>query len=133
MINMNQKDLKIKNDMLAKISALKASIDALKITDGKEYKELLKSNEKILEKVEAEYNKFMNKAENDRKAEVKRRQEESQKLIRDEIAFVGKYLAHVAKLKLGERPDEEMLIRFNIIKRKPHVLTHLRGMKLKGL
>ena len=130
---MNQKDLKIKNDMLAKISALKASIDALKITDGKEYKELLKSNEKILEKVEAEYNKFMNKAENDRKAEVKRRQEESQKLIRDEIAFVGKYLAHVAKLKLGERPDEEMLIRFNIIKRKPHVLTHLRGMKLKGL
>jgi hypothetical protein len=133
MIDMNQKDLKIKNDMLAKISALRASIEALKITDGKEYKELLKSNEKILKKVEDEYNKFMDKSEKNRLAEIKRKQDEGQKIIKDEIAFVGEYLAYVSKLKLGERPKEEMLIRFNIIKRKPHVLTHLRNMKLKGL
>ena len=130
---MNQKDLKIKNDMLAKISALRASIDVLKITDGKEYKELLKSNEKILEKVEAEYKKFMASAEKDRLAEIKRKQEEGQKIIKDEIAFVGEYFNYIAKLKLGERPKEEMLVRFNGIKRKAHVLTHLRNMKLKGL
>jgi hypothetical protein len=130
---MNQTDLKIKNDMLAKISALKASIDALKITNGKEYKELLKSNEKILEEVEAEYKKFMAKAEKDRLAEIKRKQEEGQKLIQDEIVFIGKYLAHLSKLKLGERPDEKMLIQFNAMKRKAHVLTHLRNMKLKSL
>lgn len=130
---MNQEDLKIKNDMLAKISALRASIDALKITDGKEYKELLKSNEKILEKVEVEYKKFMDKSEKDKLAEIKRRQAEGQKLIKDEIAFVGEYLAYISKLKLGERPEEKMLARFNVIKRKAHVLTHLRNMKLKGL
>lgn len=132
-IDMDQASLKIKNDMLAKISALKASIDALKITEGKEYKELLKSNEAILEKVEAEYTVFMSKVEKERLAEIKRKQEEGQKLIKDEIAFVGKYLNHVAKLKLGERPSEEMLAKFNVIKRKAHVLTHLRNMKLKGL
>lgn len=130
---MNQKDLQVKNDMLAKISALRASIDALKITDGKEYKELLKSNEKILEKVEAEYKKFMDKAEKDRVAEIKRKQDEGQKIIHDDIAFVGKYFNHVAKLKLGERPEEEMLRLFNIVKRKPHVINHLRNMKMKGL
>ena len=130
---MNQEDLKIKNDMLAKISALKASIDALKITEGKEYKELLKSNEAILEKVEAEYAAFMSKVEKDRVAELKRKQNESQKLLKDDIVFVGKYFAHLSKLKLGERPDEEMLVRFNAIKRKAHVVSHLRNMKLKGL
>ena len=130
---MNQKDLQTKNDMLAKISALKASIDALKITDGKEYKELLKSNEKILEEVEAKYKKFMEKVEKDRLAELKRKQEESQQLIKDEIVFVGKYLAHLSKLKHGQRPSEEMLSQFVKIKRKPHVISHLRNMKLKGL
>lgn len=130
---MNQDDLKIKNDMLAKISALKASIDALKITDGKEYKELLKSNEKILEEVEAEYKKFMDKVEKDRMAEIKRKQAESQKLLKEDIVFLGKYFAHLSKLKLGEHPSEEMLTQFNAIKRKAHVVRHLRDMKLKGL
>lgn len=130
---MNQKDLQTKNDMLAKISALKASIDALKITDGKEYKELLKSNEKILEEVEAEYKKFMEKVEKDRLAEIKRKQDEGQKLIKDEIIFVSKYLAHLAKLKHGESPSEEMLAQFIKIKRKPHVISHLRNMRLKGI
>jgi hypothetical protein len=132
-IDMNRDDLKIKNDMLAKISALKASIEALKITDGKEYKELLKSNEKILEDVEAEYKLFIDRAEKDRVAEIKRKQEEGQKIIKDDIVFVGKYLSHVAKLKLGERPSEEMLQGFNARRRKAHVITHLRNMKLKGL
>ena len=130
---MNQEDLKIKNDMLAKISALRASIDALKITEGKEYKELLKSNEAILEKVEAEYAEFMSKVEKDRMAEIKRKQAESQKLLKDDIVFIGKYFAHLSKLKLGEAPDEKMLVRFNAIKRKAHVVSHLRNMKLKGL
>lgn len=130
---MDQASLKIKNDMLAKISALKASIDALKITEGKEYKELLKSNEAILEKVEAEYAEFISKVEKDRLAEIKRKQMEGQKLIKDEIAFIGKYFTHLSKLKHGERPSEEMLIKFNAIKRKAHVIAHLRNMKLKGL
>lgn len=130
---MNQKDLQIKNDMLAKISALKASIDALKITDGKEYKELLKSNEAILEKVEAEYKLFIDKTEKDKLAEIKRKQEEGQKIIKDDIVFIGKYMAHISKLKLGERPSEEMLMRFNQMRRKAHVINHLRNMKLKGL
>lgn len=130
---MNQEDLKIKNDMLAKISALRASIDALKITDGKEYKELLKSNEQILEKVEVEYKKFMDKVEKNRLTELKRKQEEGQKIIKDDIVFVGKYLSHLSKLKHGERPSEEMLAEFMKIKRKAHVISHLRNMKLKGL
>ena len=130
---MNQKELKIKNDLLAKISALKASIDALKITDGKEYKELLISNEKILAKVESEYKKFIDKLENDRDAELKRKQAEGQKLIKDEVAFLGKYFAHIAKLKLGEQPSDELLGEFLKIKRKPHVMSHLRKMRLKGL
>ena len=130
---MNQEELKIKNDLLAKISALKASIDALKITDGKEYKELLVSNEKILAKVEDEYKKFMDKAENEKKAEVKRKQEEGQKLLKDEIAFLGKYFAHLSKLKHGERPSEEMLSQFNRMKRKPHILGQLRNMMLKSI
>lgn len=130
---MNQEDLKIKNDMLAKISALKASIDALKITNDKAYEKLLASNEEILVAVEAEYKKFMAKVEKDRKAELKRKQDETQKLIKDDIAFIGKYMNHLAKLKLGDRPSEEMLAQFNIIKRKAHVISHLRNMKLKGL
>ena len=133
LIDMNQKELKIKNDMLAKISALKASIDALKITDGKEYKELLLSNEKILADVEKEYNKFMDKVEKDRKAEIKRKQAESQKLIKDELAIVSKYFAHISKLKPGENPSEEMLKQFIPIKRKPHIVSLLRTMRLKGV
>ena len=130
---MNQEELKIKNDMLAQISALKASIEALKITDGKEYKDLLASNEKILKSVEVEYKKFMNKVEKDRLAEIKRKQEEGQQIIKDDIAFIGKYMNHLSKLKLGERPSEEMFAQFNQVKRKAHVINHLRNMKLKGL
>lgn len=130
---MNQKELKIKNDLLAKISALKASIDALKITDGKEYKELLKSNEKILAEVEAKYKKTMEDIEKNRVADIKRRREEDQKILKDELAFMGKYFAHIAKLKLGEKPSEEMLAQFIKIKRKAHIITHLRNMRLKGV
>ena len=130
---MNQKDLKKKNDMLATMSALKAQIEALKNLDGKDFKELLASNEKILAKVEVEYNKFIDKVENEKKAELKRKQEEGQKLIKDEIAFLGKYFAHIAKLKLGEKPSEEMLAQFMKIKRKAHIMTQLRNMRLKGL
>jgi hypothetical protein len=127
---MNQELLQVKNDMLAKISALKASIDALKITDGKEYKDLLKSNEAILEKVEKEYQKFIDKVEKDRLADIKRKQAEGQKLIKDDIEFIGKYLLHLSKLKHGDTPSEEMLSKFLKIKRKPHVIRQLKGMKL---
>ena len=130
---MNQKDLKKKNDMLATMSALKAQIEALKNLDGKDFKELLASNEKILAKVEVEYNKFIDKVENEKKAELKRKQEEGQKLIKDEIAFLSKYFAHIAKLKIGEKPSEEMLAQFMKIKRKAHIMTQLRNMRLKGL
>ena len=130
---MNQEQLKIKNDMLAKISALRASIDALKITDGKEYKELLKSNEKILEKVEAEYKIFIDKAQTDRLAEIKRQQELSQKILRDDIMFVGKFLAMAGKMKLEDQPDPKLLEKFNQIKRKAHVIHHLRKLNLKGI
>ena len=130
---MNQEDLKIKNDMLSKISALKAVNDGLKLLEGDEFKKQMESNTKVLEELEAEYKKFMAKAEKDRLAEIKRKQEEGQKIIKDDIAFIGKYMAHIAKLKLGDRPDEKMLLRFTQIKRKAHVINHLRNMKLKGL
>lgn len=130
---MNQKDLQKQNDMLAKISALKASIDALKITDGKEYKELLVSNEKILVTVEAEYKKFTEDIKNKQKLEVKRKQEEGQKLLKDEITFLNKYFAYISKLKHGDHPSEEMLSQFNRMKRKPHILRQLRNMMLKSL
>lgn len=130
---MNQDDLKIKNDMLAKISALKAVNEGLKLLEDKEFKKQMESNELILAKLEEEYKKFMDKVELDRLKELKKKQQEGQKLIKDEIAFIGKYMAHISKLKLGDRPDEEMLAQFNRIKRKAHVISHLRNMKLKGL
>jgi hypothetical protein len=42
-------------------------------------------------------------------------------------------MAHLSKLKLGERPSEEMLLKFTQMKRKAHVISHLRNMMLKGL
>lgn len=130
---MNQKDLKKKNDMLAKISALKASINALELTNDKQYNKLLKSNKEILDKIETEYKAFMEKIEVDRLAEIKRKQAESQKILKEEIAFVSKYLAHLGKLKLGDEPDPEMFARFNNIKRKAHVIHHLRKLNLKAI
>ena len=130
---MNQTELKIKNDMLAKISALKAVNEGLKLLDDKEFKKQMESNKIILEKLEDKLAKFEKKLQDERLAKIKRQQEESQKILKDEIVFIGKYFAHLGKLKIGDEPDPEMLAQFNRIKRKAHVIHHLRKMNLKGI
>ena len=130
---MNQEQLKIKNDMLAQISALTASINALKMTGNKEYDELLKTNEKLLKEVQAKHDAFVKKTQEDRLAEIKRQQAQSQKILKDDIVFIGKFLAMAGKMKLEDQPDEKLLEKFNQIKRKPHVIHHLRKLNLKGI
>jgi hypothetical protein len=132
-VDMNQDDLKTKNEMLSKINALKAVNEGLGLLDGKDFKKQLESNINVLEKLEVEYQKFMDKVERNRLAELKRKQEEGQQIIKNDIEFIGKYMAHLSKLKLGERPSEEMLLKFTQMKRKAHVISHLRNMMLKGL
>ena len=127
---MNQEQLKIRNDLLAQISALKASISGLELTGNDDYKDLIDGNKEALKVVEQEFQKFEKEMEELKRQEVIAKQKASQKLIEDEFKFISKYLAHCSKVKIDERPDDDMLGRMKIIKRKHHVV---RRLKMLGL
>lgn len=120
-----------RSDLLSQISALKASIKGLKLTNNKDYNDLIKGNEKALKAVEAKLVEFDKEVKDKRLKEVEQQQKARQKQIRDEIKLLGEYLAHVAKLKMGEKPDPKLVDQYHRIKNFPHIIHELKLRHLR--
>ena len=120
-----------RGDMLSQISALKASIKGLKLANNKDYDDLIKGNEQALKVVEAKLVEFDKEVKEKRLKEVERQQKERQKAIKNDIKVMNEFLAHVAKLKMGEKPDPKLVDQFHKIKGFPHVIHELKLKHLK--
>jgi hypothetical protein len=127
---MNAEEMQHRNNLLAQISALNASIKALEMVDNKENKKLLDANKKIIIKVEKELEAFDKKL-----ADAKKKEDEEKRIVerqRVENAFksMNDYFAHLAKLDPDDMPDMELKEAFMQSKRMMGVKRRLRVLGL---
>lgn len=128
---MNNKEMQQRSDLLSQISALKASIKGLKLSGNKDYNDLIKGNEAALKVVEAKLVDLDKEVKERRLKDVERQQKERQKAIKNDIKTLNEFLAHVSKLKMGEKPDPKMVDAYHKIKGFPHVIHELRLRHLR--
>lgn len=128
---MNQTDLQTKNDLLAQISALRASIKSLEMLNKPEYDDLIKSNKETLGLIEKEYKVFMEDVETRKAREIEEQQVQRQKQIQDDFKTINKYLKYVAGLKPEDRPELEKLNEYKSLVRRPHIVRRLKILGLK--
>jgi hypothetical protein len=128
---MDQETLKKRNDLLAQISGLKASIKGLELTNNKDFVEIIEGNKKALLVVEDEFKLFEKQVEDNKQKEVIEQQKRRQKDIADDHKAINKYFVKISKLGMDELPPIEDLNTFRTLIRRPHISRRLKLLGLK--
>jgi hypothetical protein len=128
---MDQETLKKRNDLLAQISGLKASIKGLELTNNNDFVEIIEGNKKALLEVEGEFKKFELEVEDQRQKDIEEQQKRRQKEIVDDFKAINKFLVKMSKVGFDDKPSIEDINLFKSISRRPHVIRRLKLLGLK--